>query len=176
MNLTETDLWRAAVHEAGHAVIGRALNMPYGRATIIPDRQVPSIRLDDLMVTWRHGDKLRRPLIHSYIVASMAGREAEIVLLGEAADKIDDDLDSAHRRSMVQLVPGCRFVGDAAFCRYERKLRRRARQLCQRHRIQINCVAKVLIERRTLSRKEIDQVLAGSKDVSEPARRRPTSS
>ncbi|WP_439494672.1 AAA family ATPase [Bosea sp. (in: a-proteobacteria)] len=84
------ELWRICVHEAGHAV-----------AALVLGRQVHHV------TTVRRGDQLgssttellsraaTRVQLEEHIIISLAGRSAEILLLGEACDGAEADLRSA---------------------------------------------------------------------------------
>lgn len=89
-DISPDELWRICVHEAGHAV-----------AAFVLGRQVHHI------TTVRRGDQLgsstTEPLskastradLDEHIITSLAGRSAEILVLGEASDGAEADLSSA---------------------------------------------------------------------------------
>lgn len=89
-DVSPDELWRICVHEAGHAV-----------AAFVLGRQVHHI------TTIRRGDQLgsstteqlskaaTRTQLEEHIITSLAGRNAEILVLGQACDGAEADLHSA---------------------------------------------------------------------------------
>src|SRR5580704_2363525 len=80
--------YHVAVHEAGHAVIGRGLGLVSGGASIIENEYSrgrseiyhPNVTRG----AWDEQGKCRHPrlAVHGAILATMAGEEAETVILG----------------------------------------------------------------------------------------------
>jgi ATP-dependent Zn protease len=86
-----------AVHEAGHAVIGRVLGMVCGHATIVPDDDSlgHSIAADPWMIAhaWEQRGKYRdmSSVFRGRILGFMAGAEAEAEILHRTAIGDGDD-------------------------------------------------------------------------------------
>ena len=81
--------WHTAIHEAGHAVIGRMLGMVCGQVTIVPNlsEETAGVAIThDQWVTfgaWEKRDKYRdvSAVVRGRIMTLMAGAEAEVVCI-----------------------------------------------------------------------------------------------
>jgi hypothetical protein len=86
-----------AIHEAGHAVIGRVLGMICGHATVVQDDDSAghAVTADPWFIhaAWEDRGKFRDPssVFRGRIMTFMAGREAEIVCLGTCNGGDGDD-------------------------------------------------------------------------------------
>lgn len=153
-----------AIHEAGHAVIGRVLSLPCGEVTIIgeDERELGHAIVDDPIRTWERGDGSRRALVEASCISLYAGAEAERVLLGNAGDHVDDGPDFGKARSLIMIlgVRGAHYVGDEVWERYEARLRRQSNLLVLLHRYKIERVARALLERGTLQGDDVDAIIA----------------
>jgi ATP-dependent Zn protease len=151
---------RTAIHEAGHAVIGRVLGMTCGPATIVPDTNGAghSITRDPWLTygEWEARGKYRGDQIGSImlgrVLTMMAGAEAERVLIGRCRGG-----DGQDRYDIACIVDSSdfKFSVDAFWDRIEPRLRVYTRALVRRHRAAIERVAAALQERGTLSSEEI---------------------
>ncbi len=152
-----------AIHEAGHAVIGRVLGLPCGEVTIIgeSEHELGHAIVDDPIHTWERGDGSRRALVEKSCISLYAGAEAERVLLGNAGDHVGDGPDFSKARSLIMIL-GVRgaHVGDEVWERYEARLRRQSNLLVLLHRHKIERVARALLERGTLQGDDIDAIIA----------------
>lgn len=150
-----------AVHEAGHAVIGRALSMVCGGATIAVDKASAghSVTAEPhvIIVQWELREKFRdeASAFRGRMMTFMAGAEAEREILGKCTGGDGDDC------YQVALMAS-EIVREERREALEARLRRMTRQLVRRHRARIERVAAVLMERETLSGKEIDALLPPS--------------
>ena len=150
-----------AVHEAGHAVIGRVVTLPCGGASIRPDDGLECEghavigSADVTMPQWEMREKFRdyASAVRARIITAQAGHEAEVEILGVATGLDDDDRDVAAACVEDLNVPVER--ENAVLDR----LRRAARQLAHRHRADIERVANALEEREVLTEEEIDALL-----------------
>jgi ATP-dependent Zn protease len=157
------DLLHTAVHEAGHAVIGRVLGMACGPATIVPDddSEGHSITFDPWVTyeCWEERGKSRGDDMHSIyigrILTLMAGAEAERELLGTCNGGDGSDLDQIERAA----VSSDGFSSHDEWKRYEPRMRRQVRRLVRKYRAKIEPVAQALIEREILSSEEVDQLV-----------------
>ena len=142
--------WHDAVHEAGHAVIARALGVSSGYANLSDDRSEQRsgeafILEAMLALEWNRrgmGGAFRR----GSIIASMAGTEAERQIIGSSLRRYHQD----GRSSELDFdVPGCEDDQRAE------RLRRFARQLVKRHRNAILSFAEQLV-----AAADLDELLA----------------
>ncbi|MCA0417353.1 MAG: hypothetical protein LCH80_01290 [Proteobacteria bacterium] len=153
---------RTAVHEAGHAIIGRAAGLGCGGAGIIADgTRVGFAEIDKPWFGWRRGDGSRAALIEAYVVAVLAGAEAERYALGAADGGDWSDQDSVHEAITHLRIRGCAFVGDEIWCARTALLRRRSERLVARHWPTITYTALAMVEHRTLDRHQLDALARG---------------
>jgi hypothetical protein len=176
MNMLD-ELRHTAVHEAGHAVVGRVLGLLCGPATIVPNEEETAgvAIVHDPWMTASHWDqklyehvmsggdgpapksRAYRSFFRAAILARMAGAEAENVILGQCAG---GDGDDEYWIAMV-VDSGDAEFSEAEWERSEPRMRRQVGCLIRRHRDKIENVATALLERCTLSAAEIDAVLGG---------------
>jgi ATP-dependent Zn protease len=138
-----------AVHEAGHAVIGRVLKLPCGHATIVADDDSAGHAITgDQWAIWEHWqeqyDKHRSmpAVFRARIIAFMAGVAAEKELLGFTR--------GGHGEDDRQIT----FMGDDVWdtwsddwLRWEARMRRQTARLVRKHRAKIERVAAALLKR-----------------------------
>lgn len=159
------DKHSTAVHEAGHAVIGRVLGLLCGAATIVSNEtkgEAGHAIVDKQWVTWEAWQKRGKfRELHSVarggILALMAGAEAEIELLGRCAGGDGDD------RIRIQIIAESADgadLSDEQWTRCEPRMRAKTRNLVRRHRAKIERVATALQERDTLQPDEIAALIA----------------
>jgi ATP-dependent Zn protease len=161
------DPHHTATHEAGHAVIARVLTLACGGATIVPNYDDSSaghsITADQwtCLNEWQKRGKVRDSpdaVWHARIIAFMAGAEAEQVLLGATQGGDGDD------RDQIELMAEELDSDPDEWVRLEARLRAMTRTLVRRHRALIERVASALLERKTLSREELDGLIGRSVD------------
>ncbi len=159
MNALPPDSQRVAYHEAGHATIGRVLSLKCGRSTIKPNVNEmsagESITFDphDCEKEWLKRGKWRprKSAWEGRIITYMAGAEAEIEFYGHCVAGDGDDRDRiAEMIAKMDEEPR------------EPRLRAMTRMLVRRHRTRIERVAKALLADRTLSAKNLDQLVGRS--------------
>lgn len=157
------DRHHVATHEAGHAVIARVLTLTCGHATIEPDSDSAghAITVDLWLCAseWEKRGKVRNSdaVWHAGIIASMAGAEGEIELLGSTEGGDGED------RYQIELMAKELSGGDS-WNGIEPRLRAMTRMLVRRHRVLIERVAAALLERKMLSREELDDLIGRSVD------------
>ena len=154
-----SDSITTAYHEAGHAVIGRVLNLPCGHATIIPDddsaghsiceNPLDAIAKWDAAGRWRELDTAYR----ARMIAYMAGAEAEVEFFGECRGRDGDD------RQQVDLMLDSLLPLGADLPGYETRLRRFTRRLVRRHRDKIEAVAGALQANGHLDEDQLDAMV-----------------
>jgi hypothetical protein len=171
-----SSLRNTAIHEAGHAVVGRALDLVCGGATIVPDYEAgaaghavieaPLTCLsawdDEQWTKSLRGEaspnRNEAVAYRASAIARMAGAEAELECIGSGGLGDSDDrywIDCA----LEYLVPIDSNDPKAAWQHYERRLRVRARGLVRRHKVKIERVAQELLERKSLTGDEIDALI-----------------
>jgi ATP-dependent Zn protease len=158
---------RIAIHEAGHAVIGRALGLPCGRATIKPDYDDGSAghgiihSPDEIQrLWWKFEDIAHRTEAAAFrarILAYMAGCEAEKMCLGRSRVGDADD------RRQINLMFDSLLPRDADIVRIAQRMRATTRHLVRRHRATIERVAALLLQHRNLSPAQIDRAMPKSR-------------
>ena len=172
---TLNDKNATAIHEAGHAVIGRVLDLACGGATIMPNEAEGEAGhaifgdpyqsygvWDDRYVTAAFNGKLPtiyRTLGMAYrarIITLMAGAEAEAVICGRRAVGDGDD----RRQIEMMAASSDSEIPEDSWPHYEPRMRRQTRRLIRKHREQIERVASALVERETLTAEQIDELLA----------------
>jgi len=149
-----------AVHEAGHAVIGRVLRLPCGYATIVADHDSAGHAITgDPWEIWEHWldqyDKHRSMpvVLRARIIAFMAGAAAEKELLGSSRGSGEDNRQIAFMADDIMDT----FSDD--WLRWEARMRRQTARLVRKHRDKIDRVVRALLKRRTLQAHEIDALL-----------------
>jgi hypothetical protein len=158
--MDETEKWRIAVHEAGHAVIGRALNMVCGEVTIAPDNEsagrAVTADLCDIAVDWRRQGRFRgdgeSAILRGRVMAFMAGAEAETAIIGDCPGG-----DDAGRREVALMLEKLAAPLDRPAL--ERQLRRWTGALCRRHAGRIRLLARALMREPTLSDPEVRMLI-----------------
>jgi ATP-dependent Zn protease len=143
-----------AVHEAGHAVIARVLNIPSGIATIDPERPFASYAgpLNAAIARARSGRKRRATQSWDAVtIVHLSGQAAEVELLGQ-----EHYGDYGDRQQVARLL------WEADHTHRWPRLQQAARQLVRRHQSAIHRVADALLLRTTLTGPEID-CLVGQK-------------
>jgi hypothetical protein len=164
-----TRLNRAAVHEAGHAVIGRVLMQRCGPATIKPNKAEgeaghgiiadPYATLGDWDEVGRWRGNSEDSVMRGRIITFMAGRAAEEKMIGECAGGDDDDQVQIY--SMLgSIVPAD--ADDADIARVHNRLLSWTRTLVARHRHKIEGVAALLMKHKILQPNQIDAAIAGA--------------
>ena len=146
---------RIAIHEAGHAVIGRVLGIECGGATIEQDTDSAGhgIIYDPhrIWYAWEQVGRYRdfSTVMRGRVMTFMAGREAEKECLGRAYGGDGDD-----RRQIAFMLDDLYRPESAA--RWEKRLRRHTRGLVRRHRNRIEQVAAVLLANGTVTKDQLD--------------------
>ncbi len=156
------DINHVAIHEAGHAVIGRRLGLGCGPVTIKPDENEGAAGICftedpyDTQVTWWERDRYRKfgTVLLGRALMQMAGAEAEAECLGHCEGGDDDD-----RYRIACILDDIGPAEAEAFHRFEARLRQWTRTLVRRHRPAIEKVAAELIARETLTRRKVDRLI-----------------
>ena len=155
---TQKQLRHGAIHEAGHAVIGRVLKQVCGHAlTIRQNRKegeaghgIVADPCDTLEHWWKieryRGHDEYNSIMLGRIMCFMAGRESEEEVLGTCAGGDTDD------QRQINLMLDSLLPQDMEMSRFQanyHRLRRHTRELVRRHRATIEHVAALLLERKT---------------------------
>jgi ATP-dependent Zn protease len=159
------DRRHTAIHEAGHAVIGRVMTLVCGGTTIVPNYKDGTAgrtiiaEPHECVDEWRKRGKVRvkeNAIFHGRIMAYMAGVEAEVILLGSTKGGDRDD------RRQIELMVEELDHDPADWGRWEVRLRCQARRLIRRHRDIIELVADELLVNEKLSAKQVDKLTGRS--------------
>lgn len=175
------DVWRTAVHEAGHAIIGIMQGRTLESVSIVPARGSGGrAKFAPL-----HSSVVTKQIVEDNIVCGLAGRAAEIVLLGApsagAGGAETSDLANATRllaqmRASLGLGEGLTWWGspvEAPILAHRnpkiadliesdlRRLQAVAIEMVEAHRMPIEMLAKHLIERQSLTGADIAKLLVG---------------
>ena len=150
-----------AIHEAGHAVIGRVLTLVCGKASILPDEDSAghSITADpwECTAAWERRGRVRadNAVWYGRIITYLAAAEAEAVILGSIVVGGDgaDRYEIEEMSNEVECDAG-------QWNRIEARLRAMTRMLVRRHRDRIESVAEAFLAKKNLSATAIDR-LAG---------------
>jgi cell division protease FtsH len=163
--LTDEELHRISIHEAGHAVAAMALGIKVDLISTVSQGS-----LGGVVITETVGRVATRQRLEDDAVVSLAGRTAEILVFGDASAGSQRDLEAATR--CVAAVHGslglgasllhraapaetARLLGDPDFCDLlEAELRildARCMVLLTSHLQQIRTVAQALQEHRVLT-------------------------
>jgi hypothetical protein len=135
-----SDRQHTAIHEAGHAVIGRVMSgMPCGKVTIKPDFEKQdagntiTVTPYEMLRYWeKHGIyRWPRSAICARIMTYMAGAEAENVILGRCHGGDTDD------RNQIGEIADEYFAPEHFRHRHEPRMRRQTRRLVRHHRDKI---------------------------------------
>ena len=171
--MDETDKWRIAIHEAGHAVVGRILNMVCGEVTIAPDDESAGHAVTEdpyeTAADWRRQGRFRSDsesaILRGRIMAFMAGAEAEKAILGDCPG--GDDADRS--KAMLMLERLATRLDQPAL---DRRLRRWTGALCRRHAARIRLLARALMRESILSDDEVRALIGVPKPPDAPEHRR----
>jgi hypothetical protein len=149
-----------AVHEAGHAVIGRVFRLGCGQASIVADDESTghSITPDPwktLGYWWDDLGLLHRDygaVIRARVMTYMAGRVAEEEVLGSCCGGDGDD------RQQIDMMLDSLLPLDADLATYAGRLDRRLRPIVRRHHAIIEQVAAELLCHGTLTQERLDEL------------------
>ena len=164
--LAGNDKWSTAIHEVGHAVIGRVLKLSCGAVTALPDEDsaghaiihnpwvtasVWDVELERQVRSGVEDPKCRNSMsaFRGRILALMAGAEAEACLIGHCRGGDGEDL------FQIALMAEATFASPDEWDRYEPRMQRQTRRLVLKHRALIERVAKALLERGALQKADI---------------------
>jgi len=156
-----------AVHEAGHAVIGRKLGLHMGQTTAVQENDSaghslvgePYATLDRWWREARHHREFGS-VVRARVMMLMAGAEAEIAILGQM--QVVDDMtgDGEDRREIERVMES--HPGDPAGDTDRLiRMRRATRRLVLRHRADIERVTAELYRLGTISGTDLDLMVPG---------------
>lgn len=144
-------LEEVAYHEAGHVVVGHRLGVDLASADILPDGDGGN---GHTVFNVRPGFREEPDYIEAVVVTFLAGPVAEARVAGfDNAEGSGYDLEAVAREWLRLLVPPARHGERLA------ALRARAEELVAESWVQIEAVARALLERGRLNRAEALQLV-----------------
>ena len=173
------DKWRIAIHEAGHAVVGMMLGRDLTGVTIVPQRGYGGAAMFNEPVSM----VITRQQIEDSVVCGLAGRAAEIVLLGgpsagaggaETSDLAAATRQLAQMRVSLGLGDDLTWRGSindaAAYARRDpaiagaiesdlRRLQQVAIEMVNTPRRPVEMVARALVQQRSLTGADVAVLL-----------------
>lgn len=150
-----------AIHEAGHAVSLMALGLTIDSVSIVPTEKYSGIANSPGLLGYYADTRPERAAIaRSQVIHAYAGYEAE-KRYNKNADPLysQSDEEAAFDRLREYPPRNCRHIGDEAYKAALERLRRKARRLVKVHWLEIERLADVLMERGTLNRTEVVQII-----------------
>lgn len=159
---------RTAYHEAGHAVVARALGIPITLATVeIGPKSLGHVilaetpldthrRLVEKGVVAKTNAHRDHTAFHAHIRATMAGREAEISVLGFHHDNKGDRQD---RRDVNKLT---KWLDHRTRDQTLHNLRADTMQILWHFPRSVRRVAEALMQSTSLDQNQIDEIIAGT--------------
>jgi hypothetical protein len=152
--VAEDILKHIAVHEAGHAVIGRILGLLCGHVSIRPNDRSAGRAITngplEILDAWEKAGRFRKSdsVYSGWIMTSQAAAEAEAEILGTCSGGDGNDRCKVRLMAEQMDVP-C--DGEA--------LRPYARRLVKHHRNTIERMAAILLGKKWLTRAQADEVV-----------------
>jgi cell division protease FtsH len=186
--ITDKEKRVIAYHEAGHALVAHLTSADIHKVTILPRGRALGMMMR-LPEEDRH--MASQDELEDWLKVSLAGRAAEQVVFGRITNGAASDLD--HATSIARLMVFDWGMGqttqaqqmradDYALSEETKRLRDREQRaitgeayrwavaMVTRHRAQLDRLAQALLERETLSRAEVDALLADVTPVSDASR------
>ena len=158
----KTSVEAVAYHEAGHAIMAWLLNVRIRKATIVPDARAGSlghVRHEKLLLgkfpEFDNSDR-QRIRIEKLIVVCLAGPIAQVLFRPRSFRKYHASSDWKQAVDLSSLCNG----SDPAITKHLAYLEIRTRDSLQTpsNRVFIECVAKELVNKHTLSGKEVSAI------------------
>jgi hypothetical protein len=151
----KVDIRSVAVHESGHAVIHRILGLPCGPAHITAGCKPSGVSSHYVPL---NPDKKRQHIVARKTISGLlAGREAEIILLGTDTAGFTGDLEIIGLYLRQAKPPKDEDVEHWLF-----KLRMHTRRLVRKYRVAIDAVARALAKHERLSGERIYEIVFNS--------------
>jgi ATP-dependent Zn protease len=157
-----SELERTAYHEAGHAVVGYFLDVPFGETSIIPNEEENTLgymkpeNVEAFLANLNTNGHLVKDMLatENHVLRLLAGHASELLFIGTPSMGSIDDYVRASRflSELLQeddIEEGK--IGDGAF----RWLKWKATVIVAAARDEIEAVAKALLEKKTLKRDDI---------------------
>jgi cell division protease FtsH len=192
--LSEEDKKRVAVHEGGHAMVAYFTPGadPLEKVTIVPRGRALGV------TQFSEDDRFNIPehYVRARLAVALGGRSAEQLALGEVSSGAENDLEvaTAYARRMVErwgmgeelgpvsfprdggspmgpsAGPGMAERADREVIRILKDAERAALHTLSEHRAALDALAQALLERETVDKSEVDEIVAkaGDKELARP--------
>jgi ATP-dependent Zn protease len=160
---SDKELQATAYHEAGHAVITIAQGLTIDTVSIIPGGYFNGRCIQPTVYGYDRSNKREdRSIARALIISTYAGMHAQRLVDPDApsfhGDKDESDAFDLSREHGV-FPRYMDFVGDECHRAYLDKLRLEARRLVNRYCKSIEKLAELLLQRKTLERPEVEQLI-----------------
>ena len=156
-------LQSTAVHEAGHAVAASVQGLPINKVTVRGTKDFMGLATQpSVLMLETSGKRDQNQVVRQYVIMLYAGFEAERCFNPDAdGTSSGGDFEQAWDlpREFELPIRGCSYIGDEAYQRYLERLRKQARSLVRKNWGLIRRLAQELLERKTMTGKEVENLI-----------------
>ena len=150
-------------HEAGHAVAASVQGLPTNKVTIRETQDFwGQVTHPSVLMLETSGKRDQNQVVRQYVIMLYAGFEAERCFNPDADEALfGGDFDQAWNlpREFRLPIRGCSYIGDEVYQGYLERLRKQARSLVRKHWGLIRILAQELLERKTMTGKEVEDLI-----------------
>jgi ATP-dependent Zn protease len=153
---TPDEIWRAAIHEAGHVIAARHFKREIKSATIRSRRHANGNEYGHVSMSLPNAENVR---INQLSIVLLSGIAAEKAFLEKRPGQDDDFAHSADAASLKQLLSRFGLDADVDFAFILAEHLKQAIKLVERRPLALKKIAQALFLRTTLTGAEIDALL-----------------